>query len=122
MKLGKLVKGGLGVLATAGAAAINPALGAVVGSALGGGAAAKAVGKRVEKRTGKRLHKVGAPLAAAGLPAALVGSGAIDFTTLCDAITQLCASPVVLASALGALMTWLHQLVSGAGKITARTR
>jgi len=120
VNLGSIVKGGLGVLATAGATAVNPALGAVVGSALGGGAATKALGKRVEQRTGRRLHKVGSPVAAAAVPAALVGGGVIDPTALCETVSNLCESPALLTAGLGALATWGHSVVGGAGKVASK--
>lgn len=116
MNLGKILKGAAGVAVTAGATAVNPALGAILGSALGGGAATKAVGKRVEKRTGKRPHKIAAPIAAGAVPALVAGSGAVDVGSLCETITRLCESPMLLAFAIGTVATYLHQLVSGAAK------
>jgi hypothetical protein len=117
MNLGKLVKGAIGVAATVGATALNPALGAVVGSALGGGASVKAIGKRVEKRTGHRPHKVGAPVAAAGAPAALIASGVVDAAPLCEFVMKICESPALLASSLGALTVFGHQLTGGVGRV-----
>ena len=116
---GKIGKAVLGVAATAGATAINPALGAIVGSSLGGGAVTKAASKHfVEKKTGARPHKVAAPLAAVAAPAAVVSLGGIDTQALCDLATQICASPMLIAVVLGALGTFLHQLVNGAGKLS----
>lgn len=111
MKWRKLLGAVVGVAATAGASAINPALGPVVGGALLGGAGTKEVGKQVQKRTGAAVHKGAGPVMAS--LGALGGAQFVDPQTLCEAVSQVCANPVFVSGGIGLFMVGLHQFYSG---------
>lgn len=116
MKIGKLLKAVGGVAATTAATAVNPLFGLAVGTAVGG-SASKDAGKHLEEKTGLRLHKVGTPALVAGVPAVLAGTGAVDVTALCELATKVCENPALLGGALGAIIVFFHQLISGARRL-----
>ena len=129
LPVGRLIGRVVMVAAPVAATAIGgPAAGALVVAALGAGAGVKKIGQKAEEVTGRPVHKVVAPVAVVGLPAAL-GALVLPFLDptwvawLCEFTRHMCEDSGIIpiaavgGASAGALALVAHQLGKALEKI-----